>query len=155
MSFFLFWEHTSISSNSTKLLERATQRSENPKHENDSAPCQGLEGDMREGLSKLHQTFQVLCQGSSNADSIHNSTMSSYLHTRCGAGGSDIHIASSLSSNPCSTGAAELQYQVPPSPLSRLVGVSRCWLHQPTTQQPSFHEIIAPALGVPHFKENK
>jgi len=56
---FLFWEHTSISSNCTELLERATQRSENPRHENDSGPCQGLGGDLRRALSKLQQTFQA------------------------------------------------------------------------------------------------
>lgn len=58
MSFFLFWEHTSISSNCTELLERATQRSENPRSKNDSAPCQGL-GEMRRALSELQQTFQA------------------------------------------------------------------------------------------------
>ena len=110
---------------------------------------------MCKGLSpSSSRPFKLLYHRIYTADSIPNNTTSSYLHTRCVAGGSHTHIASSLRSNPGSTGAAEPQCQVPPSPLSRLVGVSRCWLQQPTTQQPSFHK-IAPSLGIPHSKKRK
>lgn len=119
-------------------------------------PLARVWGERREGLSlSPGRPFKLLYHRIHAADSVPKSTTSSCLHTRSVAGGSHTHGTSSPRTNPHGTGAAKPRRKVPPSLLRRFVGDSRCWLQQPTTQQPSFHKKkkITPSLGISCFKK--